>query len=217
MRSFHHFILKERDIIMRMLLAGDKVYKIAQALGRHPSSVYREIKRSKSSRAYNSWYAHSLYSQRREKCIRKFRLSEAEELEYVRSNLEKGWTPEQIAARWKMEHPEAQGIGKGTIYRAVEEKLFGEKITPKTHLRRGGKPRGKTNRATIKPDKRIEYRPLIINERGRLGDLEGDTLHGGIGKGCLVTLVDRRNRKLRCSSHLDERQGIDEESNCLGC
>ena len=32
--------------------------------------------------------------------------------------------------------------------------------------------------------------------RTRLGDLEGDTVYGGIGKGVLVTFVDRTSRKL---------------------
>jgi hypothetical protein len=47
--------------------------------------------------------------------------------------------------------------------------------------------------------RRVAWPPQAIAERWRrewTGDLEGDTLHGGIGKGCLLTLVDRKTRKL---------------------
>ena len=39
----------------------------------------------------------------------------------------------------------------------------------------------------------------MINERGRIGDWEGDTVLGAPGKGGLVTMVDRRSRYLQMS------------------
>jgi IS30 family transposase len=35
-----------------------------------------------------------------------------------------------------------------------------------------------------------------VETRSRFGDLEGDTVSGAIGKGCVVTLVDRKSRML---------------------
>lgn len=73
------------------------------------------------------------------------------------------------------------------------------KITPKQHLRRRGKrilPRN-SNYNSIQPDRIIPQWPTEIRSRLRVGDWEGDTVYGGVGKGLLVTLVDRRSRYLR--------------------
>jgi IS30 family transposase len=57
----------------------------------------------------------------------------------------------------------------------------------KIYLRRGGSPPNRHNTATIKLDRTIHERP---------GDLEGDTVYGGVGKGALITLADRSNMRL---------------------
>jgi Transposase and inactivated derivatives, IS30 family len=40
----------------------------------------------------------------------------------------------------------------------------------------------------------IRNRPDAVNRRDRIGDWEGDTIYGAIGKGYLVTCVDRKSR-----------------------
>ena len=76
----------------------------------------------------------------------------------------------------------------------------------KTHLRRKNK-RKQTRNAnynTIHPDRIIPEWPLEIKSRSRLGDWEGDTVYGAVGKGLLVTLVDRKSRYL-CSGLLKSK------------
>ncbi|MDO5151852.1 MAG: IS30 family transposase [Eubacteriales bacterium] len=66
-------------------------------------------------------------------------------------------------------------------------------------MRRRGKrnlPRN-SNYNTIQPDRIIPEWPEEIRCRTRIGDWEGDTVYGGIGKGLLVSLVDRRSRFLK--------------------
>lgn len=53
------------------------------------------------------------------------------------------------------------------------------------------------NYNTIQPDRIIPQWPKEIRDRLHIGDWEGDTVYGGIGKGLLVTLVDRKSRRLR--------------------
>ena len=67
------------------------------------------------------------------------------------------------------------------------------------HLRRRGKriQTRNTNCNTIHPDRIISEWPDEIRNRMRVGDWEGDTVYGGVGKGLLVTLVDRKSRYLR--------------------
>lgn len=108
------------------------------------------------------------------------------------------WSPEEICGRWREMHPDQKPLSVSTIYRYVWQKKF-PKITAKQHLRRRGK-RSLTRNAnynTIQPDRIIPEWPEAIRDRIRIGDWEGDTVYGGIGKGLLVTLVDRRSRYLR--------------------
>ena len=53
------------------------------------------------------------------------------------------------------------------------------------------------NYNTIHPDRIIPEWPVEIRDRSRIGDWEGDTVYGGVGKGLLVTLVDRKSRYLK--------------------
>jgi IS30 family transposase len=111
----------------------------------------------------------------------------------VIKGLQQYWSPEIIVIRWKQLHP-GESLSPGTIYRAVRKGQL-PAIHAKTHLRRRGKRR-KPRTQSIKPEHTIHDRPKEIESRARLGDLEGDTVYGAIGKGCLVTFVDRRSRKL---------------------
>ncbi len=54
-----------------------------------------------------------------------------------------------------------------------------------------------SNYNSIHPDRTIPQWPEEIRRRERIGDWEGDTVYGGIGKGLLVTQVDRKSRFLR--------------------
>ena len=50
---------------------------------------------------------------------------------------------------------------------------------------------------SIQPDRIIPQWPNVIRNRTRIGDWEGDTVYGAVGKGLLVTLVDRKSKLLR--------------------
>ena len=118
--------------------------------------------------------------------------------EFIIAGLNRYWSPETIAGRWHLEYPERKPLCISTIYRYVKKSRF-PKITPKTHLRRRGKrilPRN-SNYNSIQPERIIPQWPEEIRQRARIGDWEGDTVYGGVGKGLLVTQVDRKSRFLR--------------------
>ena len=182
--------------------------KIAEILERSPSSVSREIKRNKAKYKphrktdnkywYNHWRAQNLYIRRRRKCAYQAIEPGTERWNFVIAGLEQYWSPETICGRWRKEHPNEKPLCASTIYRYIRLKIFPQ-ITVKTHLRRRGKqimPR-KSNYNTIHPDRIIPQWPEEIRQRARIGDWEGDTVYGGIGKGLLVTQVDRKSRFLR--------------------
>ena len=97
-----------------------------------------------------------------------------------------------------MEFPDRKPLCVSTIYRYIRLGKF-PKITAKANLRRRGKrmlPRSSSYNS-IQPERIIPQWPDAIRNRTRLGDWEGDTVYGGIGKGLLVTLVDRKSRYLK--------------------
>jgi IS30 family transposase len=194
MQSYEHFTLTDRIRLQELKKEGKSNNKIAMLLGKHRSSIGRELKRNTNNvEQYQALIATKQYIERRKRSVRKLRMSSPEVKAFVVKGLEAYWSPEIISARWKMKTTEK--LCHSTIYRAIKEKLL-PGIERKTHLRRRGKRKNKGNFATIKPVNTIHDRPAIANERGRLGDLEGDTVYGAIGKGSLLTLVDRRSRYL---------------------
>ena len=145
---------------------------------------------------YNCWRAQNLYIRRRRGRVGTA-ISAGSAWNYVREKLAEYWSPETICGRWKLEHPEAKPLHYSTIYRYITRKYF-PKISRETHLRRRGK-RIQTRNAnynTIQPDRIIPEWPEEIRLRKRIGDWEGDTVYGGVGKGLLVTLFDRKSRFL---------------------
>jgi IS30 family transposase len=196
--SYVHFTLDERKYLLLLLKEGHSIRKIADILGRSPSSVSRELKRNSSKKGYHPWRAETLAITRGRYSHPSWRLEEGTELgSYVRDRLSKFWSPECIAETWRLKHPD-DAVGFSTIYRWLKNGAI-EGCSRKKNLRRRGK-RIQTRNAnynTIHPDRLIKDWPDEIRTRSRVGDWEGDTVCGGVGKGRIVTLVDRKTRFLR--------------------
>ena len=197
MSSYHHFTLEERKYLQFLLEQDKKVCDIARALGRSPSSVSREIRRNRGKKGYHHWRANIQTVVRRRTHRRKI-LPGTPEWKYIVKRLKRYWSPEQIYHRWELKTGQKPNFSVSLIYRYVKEGLF-PNIHKSTHLRRKGKGYRPRNRQyqTIHPDRIIPEWPEEIRRRARIGDWEGDTVYGGIGKGLVVTLVDRRSRYLR--------------------
>lgn len=209
MMSYTHFTLEERKFLQQLLSEGNSLRKIADFLGRNVSSVSREVNRNKSKYPkkksdnkykYNAWRANTLSVIRRRESKRLRLTPGTEEWEYIVDKLNLYWSPEAIVERWRQIYPEKEKFGTATIYRYVKAKRF-EGISRKTHLRRRGKlmlPRNSCYNS-IQPDRIIPEWSEEIKLRTRIGDWEGDTVYGGIGKGLLISQVDRKSRFLRAA------------------
>ena len=206
--SYTHLTLEERKYLQKLLSEGYSQRKIAAILERSPSTISREIQRNRAKWKphqkpdnpywYNHWRAQNLYIRRRREQQRMALHPGTEAWEFIIAGLKQYWSPEAIAGRWHLEYPERKPLCVSTVYRYIKKSLF-PKITPKTHLRRRGK-RIQTRNAnynSIQPERIIPQWSEEIRQRARIGDWEGDTVYGGIGKGFLVTQVDRRSRFLR--------------------
>jgi IS30 family transposase len=214
MLSYKHFTLNERKYLQELLAEGKSMRKIAAILGRSASSVSREIKRNRSKYpkkssnnryCYSAWRAENLAVIRRRRQDRRCLHPDTPEWNYIVAGLKVFWTPEEICGRWARRHLDAKKLHFSTIYRYISNGEFSG-ISRKTHLRRRGKrilPRNSSYNS-IQPEHLITERPAVINDRLRVGDWEGDTVYGGVGKGLLVTFVDRKTRFLRAAL-LDSR------------
>ena len=208
MSSYTHFTLEERKYLQQLLSEGYSIRKAAAVLERSPSSVSREIRRNRAKYRphngsdnpywYNHWRAQTLYITRRREQVRAALKAGTEQWDFIVRGLSQWWSPEQICGRWEKEHPEAKPLSITTIYRYIRQKKFPD-ITVKTHQRRRGKKyvRRDSSYNSIQPDRIIPEWPEEIRQRKRVGDWEGDTVLGGVGKGLLVTLVDRNSRYVR--------------------
>lgn len=206
--SYTHFTLDERKYLQKLLSEGLSFRKIAEILERSPSTISREVKRNKAKYKphrktdnkywYNHWRATCLYNQRRKNKKRNGLKPDTEEWNFVVKGLQLYWSPAAICGRWSIEFPDKKRLCVSTIYRYIKLGMF-PKISAKQNLRRKNK-RIQTRNAnynTIHPDRIIPEWPKVICQRIRIGDWEGDTVYGGVGKGLLVTLVDRKSRLLR--------------------
>lgn len=197
MKSYKHFTLEERECLAENLKKGKTISEIARILGRHKSSVSREVKRNLNYfKCYNAIGATRKYLSRRKNSRRKYKLSRESELrKYIIKHLSIYWSPETIAEQWKKENNE-ENICFSTIYRALRMGLL-PGVSVKKNLRRRGKRTGNRKKyATIQPEHSIHEWDESILKRLNVGDWEGDLVCGGIGKGCLLTLVDRKTRFL---------------------
>ena len=207
--SYSHYTLEERKCLQELRDKGWSIHQIAKATGRAPSSVSRELNRNKSRKGYGFWYANNLSISRRRKGHPMNRLAQDTELgRYVREKLALYWSPECIAETWRLEHPD-DPVGFATIYRWLKRGALSG-FSRKTHLRRRGKKiqTRNANYMTIHPDRLIEEWLDEIVKRERIGDWEGDTVCGAVGKGRIATFVDRKSRFL-CASRLATKKPED--------
>jgi len=195
---------EERFYIWNALRSGQTQKAVAATLGRHPSTICREIKRNKYPQAkiYTlHWALEILKWRKRRIAATKYRkLNEAVEtmiLKLIRQYL----SPEQVSGYLKQHHQIA--ISHETIYRFIyADKARHQALKP--FLRQGAKLRrkryGSGARASKIPNRVcITERPSIVDEKQRIGDWECDTVIGKDRKSVLVTVVDRATLKTCCS------------------
>ena len=192
--AYHHLRAEEREVISRMFAEGKSNEAIGAELKRDPSTISRELRRNGLRGMYFAVDAQQLADKRRCEARAKSRkLNRSENLEYVQRRLRQCWSPDQIAGRSRVDFPEnpERTFSHQTIYtwlaRDDHRRRWVVYLRHYRRKRRRPKPTGRANRA-------LEKRPAIVNERGRYGDWEGDTIVGaGRHGGALVSLVERKS------------------------
>jgi len=103
---YDHLSQAERRVIEKKNEAGESQAAIARLLGRSESTISREFSRNPRS-TYSAYLAQVRYERAREKCTYT-KFSNQKLLQYILDKLSDYWSPDQIAGRLPLDHPNDQ-------------------------------------------------------------------------------------------------------------
>lgn len=194
MRLYTQITTEERYIIAHLKREGSSKTQIAREVGRHRSTISREVRRNSNSLGvYRSSKANEKANGRRSRTRKKPQFSK-DEYSIVEELLMKKWSPEQISNYLGL-----QGrlfISYETIYRHLwrDKRLGGELYKHLRHaMKRRRKRYGSHDSRGIMAGKRpLEERPRSAENRSRRGHYEMDTVLGRGSNHCILTMVDRK-------------------------
>ena len=197
-----HLGAAEREEISRGIAAGRSGRVIATGMNRSPSTVAREIARNGGRDAYRAVVADAA-AYKRALRPKPSKLAINHQLrERVSALLVEDWSPQQIAARLRLAHPDdpASRVSHETIYRDLytpSRKVFEAGMFHQLRSERPvRRPRGTVpsyGRGRIRNMVSIHDRPAEADDRRVPGHLEGDLVFG-IRPSAVATLVDRATR-----------------------
>ncbi|KQQ44778.1 transposase [Rhizobium sp. Leaf311] len=203
-RSYSHIDLDERRKIARWRTAGLSVDAIAEQLGRHRSSIFREIKRNTfidkvvpDLTGYYCVTAHAMSCERRAKLGKLARFTHVRQS--VIERIIHGWSPQQIAGRMRLErHPIS--VSHETIYKFAYSsdghaiKLW--RHLPEHRARRRPRHARRKHGQRFSPELNILRRPDVVAERKQFGHWECDLIQfrKKFGKANVTSLVERVSR-----------------------
>lgn len=188
---YKHLISTQRSQIFAYRQCGKSPKFIAEALGVHVSTIYRELSRNSNKRGGYAHNAHEMAKERQERTATNAAISKRTKFDCLQHIRVDDWSPEQIAGYLK-----SKGIkvSHTTIYKWVrEDKLAGgtlfEHLRHKGHRRKANPYKGASaknipNRTSIKD------RPAQA-DGSRFGDWEMDLIIGKNGYQAILVLVER--------------------------
>lgn len=196
MTIYKQLTLDDRVLMSQLRWQGLSYTEVASQMGRHRSTVYREISRNSCHRtdgAYRPTKADDRTRSRRSHS-RRNRHYVDDDFKLVRSYLRKKWSPEQINGYLKRFGLKA--ISHETIYQYIwRDRADGGDLW--THLRQSPKQRRKRYRAydsrgRLAEKRHISERPPSVETRKYKGHWEIDTVMSRGSTDCIVTLLERK-------------------------
>ena len=192
---YHQITSEERYTIAALRREGLNQSEIARHLGRHRSTISREVRRNAArwDGAYRALKAIERTNGRRSRSRRNSQFSRRD-WEIVERRLKDGWSPEQISGRLWLEN--TLSISHETIYTHIwNDRVEGGDLY--LYLRGARKLRRKRynrydSRGRLAGKRHISERPSHVEKRRSIGHWEIDTVIGAGAKDCVSTLVERK-------------------------
>ena len=210
--GYRHLTESDRFTIQSLLAQGQSQRQVALALGVDPSTITRELQRTRrsadDSRPYIATFGQRVREQRRKSAgaLRR-KLGQAFDTPLagqVLQELQQGWSPEQVCGRMREQPPTSQPapavLSHETIYAAIYAQPRGElrtSLVKALRQSRGGRinrARGKSRFSAIQDAISIAMRPSEVDSRLVPGHWEGDLIKGARNASAVGTLVERTSR-----------------------
>lgn len=208
MKKYKQLSSEQRYIISYLLNQGKSQKEVAEAVGCHKSTIYRELKRNSPQRGPSAGIYEPLKAQQRAD------QRHALKAKYVKFNVlmkdkiihwlkfEK-LSPELITVQGRKIYGDF--ISHETIYRWIWQMKHSHRSENMPYkylyqyLRHGRRRRKRSNlyqnRGCIPERVSIEKRPLLVNKRQRLGDFEIDLMMSKNHQPGLLVMLDRTTLK----------------------
>ena len=217
--------LADREEILIGIQHEESNKQIGTRIGKHRSTVWNEIKNNGGRDVYRPFAAE----QRAEDAARRQHVGWTETRPWlwdeVQDRLRDYWSPQQIAATLRKEHPDNEQwwVSHESIYHAIYVQAKGELRKELAACLRSGRNKRRpqsrttsTGQGKIKDMVNISQRPPAVEDRAVPGHWEGDLIIGKAGKSQVGTIVERTTRygqlmKLddRTAAHVAERLKVE--------
>lgn len=217
MGKANHLTSNERDKISILHAEGKRPSQIAKIIGRHRSTISRELER-KTSVFYQDKYigsqSHGNVQRKWKEAHKRKRLNNPKIVEYIESKLKLYYSPEIIS------NTMAEDIGLTASHEAIYQFVYKERNDLTVFLTRkqlGRKPRkkGRKSKRNLIPNRiDIDKRPIEANERKEFGHFEGDTIFSSNKKSALLVIVDRLTRRSKIKK-LTRKTALQASSNII--
>lgn len=178
---------------------GFSARKFAELIKRHPSTIYRELKRNSINDVYQARYASDNTFARRRRGHRKLKIDSIL-WKFIVEAIRCLWSPQQIAKRLKTfpDLDQTMNVSHTTIYSTI-------RALPKGELKKTYYPvyvmKIKSEKLTVnlkdsilQDIKTIHERPAEVQERKIPGHWEADLIKGKDNKSSIATLIERNTR-----------------------
>jgi transposase, IS30 family len=192
--------LRDREEIALSRAAGESMRSIAARMGRHPSTISRELAgNSVGDGRYRATTAHALAYQRASRPKPGKLVANPVLRQRIEQDLTKRYSPEQIVGRLPLEFPQdpAMHIAVETIYRSLYLPSCGGLHRDLTRCLRTGRRLRRPRRQAGQRKNRIQdmvniaQRPAEAEDRALPGHWEGDLIVGRNNRSAIGTLVER--------------------------
>lgn len=189
----------DRYILGALKKQGHSIKEIADHLGFHRSTIYRELHRNSchhTDGAYRPSKAERRTRARRSRSRRNRHYSDADFC-IVRHFLRKKWSPEQIVGHIRRFDFIQRRMSHETIYQYIwRDKADGGNLW--RYLRQSPKQRRKRyrsydSRGRMTDKRHISERPKSVESRRTKGHWEIDTVMGHGSSDCIVTINERKS------------------------